>query len=147
MSKQGTIAGLLIRPHAGGPIQHVEAIDLNPEDGVVGDHTPSSVRQVTILSEEAWQAATAEVGATNLDWSERRANILVRGIDLPATLQQPLTIGGCQVQVKGETKPCSVMDEAAAGLKDALKPDLRGGVYAAVVSGGTVRIGDTIASA
>jgi MOSC domain-containing protein YiiM len=37
------------------------------------------------------------------------------------------------------------MDEALPGLQAALKPEWSGGVFAQVLDGGTIRVGDTIA--
>lgn len=36
------------------------------------------------------------------------------------------------------------MDEAAPGLRSALVPDWRGGVFAQVIEGGVVRLGDAV---
>jgi MOSC domain-containing protein YiiM len=36
------------------------------------------------------------------------------------------------------------MDDAAAGLKDALSPNRRGGVYGKIVQGGVITVGDEV---
>jgi len=36
------------------------------------------------------------------------------------------------------------MDEAAPGLQAALRPDWRGGVFAQVMVGGVIRVGDSV---
>ncbi len=78
-----------------------ESISLTPENGAIGDHGTSKRRQVTLLDEAAWQTACSEVG-TELDWTVRRANILVRGIDLPKLVEQQVRIGTALVEVIGE---------------------------------------------
>ena len=120
-----------------------EGITITPENGVRGDHGTSQRRQVTLLDEAAWQIACSEIG-TELDWTVRRANILVQGLDLPSLLNQQVRIGTAQVEVVGEVTPCHLMDEVQSGLEDALTPDWRGGVYARVIESGVVATNDVI---
>lgn len=100
-------------------------------------------RQVTVLSREAWAAACAAVGA-DLPWTTRRANLLVEGLDLEETTGQRLHIGEVVLEITGETRPCTRMEEAHAGLREALTPGWRGGVTCRVVTPGTVRTGATV---
>ena len=120
-----------------------ESITLTPENGVIGDHGTSKNRQVTLLDEANWVAACEEISA-ELPWTTRRANILVQGLDLPKLVDQRVRVGTALVEVIGEVDPCYVMDAAQHGLKDALKPDWRGGVYARVIESGIVASGDKI---
>ena len=122
-----------------------EGISMTPENGVRGDHGTSQRRQVTLLDEAAWQIACSEIG-TELDWTVRRANILVQGLNLPSLLNQQVRIGTAQVEVVGEVTPCHLMDEVQPGLEDALTPDWRGGVFARIVSAGGVEIGGKISA-
>ncbi len=101
-------------------------------------------RQVTVLAEEDWDRACAEAGA-DLPWHARRANLLVRGLALADTGGRRLRIGEQVVlQVTGELEPCSRMDEAHEGLREALVPDWRGGLTCRVVSGGRIATGDSV---
>jgi protein-tyrosine-phosphatase len=99
---------------------------------------------VTILSREAWDAATAMIDGAP-DPSARRANILVSGLDLAETRGRVIRLGACEVRVGGETTPCERMDEAAPGLQEALRPSWRGGVFGQVIRGGVLRVGDPAA--
>lgn len=74
----------------------------------------------------------------------RRANLLVRGIELRETRERTLAVGSVRILVGGETTPCYRMDEAADGLQEALRPEWRGGVYGRVVEGGTIEVGDPV---
>ena len=47
-------------------------------------------------------------------------------------------------RVHGETDPCELMDRVAPGLKVALTPDRRAGVFGAVIEGGAIAVGDTV---
>ncbi len=94
-----------------------------------------------MIDEAAWQDARREVGA-DVDPSARRANVLVRGVDLSESRGQTLHLGECVVRLLGETRPCQLMDDAQPGLREALKPDWRGGAFGEIVVGGTIRVGD-----
>ena len=140
---QGTVLALALRPEKGGAMALAESISLTPENGVIGDHGTSKNRQVTLLDEANWIAACEEI-STKLPWTARRANILVQGIDLPKLVEQRVWVGTALVEVIGEVDPCYVMDAAQNGLKDALKTDWRGGVYARVIESGVVAPDDKI---
>jgi MOSC domain-containing protein YiiM len=110
--------------------------------GVRGSADQGGKRQITIVDEAAWRAATAEAGG-HIDPSKRRGNVLLRGVDLRNSRGRMLRLGECTVRIHGETRPCERMDEALPGLREALKSDWRGGVYGEIVDGGTIRVGDT----
>lgn len=138
----GRLEAIAIRsaPHA--PMQVLEHADVSREAGVEGDARGApGDRQVTVLAVEAWQAACSEIGA-NLPWTTRRANLLVSGVELEATLGSRLEIGDVRLEVTGETDPCRVMDAQHPGLRAALEPGWRGGVTCRVLEGGSIAVGD-----
>ena len=126
-----------------GPMDSVTEATLIAGHGLDGSVGRSRRRQVTLLAREAWNAATAVIGAAPGPGC-RRANILVSGIDLAFTRGRVLVIGQCRLAIGGELTPCERMDEAAPGLRAALQPDWRGGVFAQVIDGGLVRVGDPV---
>lgn len=130
------------RAHRGPMDSHAEAT-LIAGQGMVGSVGRSRRRQVTILSREAWEAATTELGAA-VDPSMRRANVLVSGLDLFDMRGRVLRVGTCRLIIGGELTPCERMDEASPGLQAALTPRWRGGVFAQVLDGGMVRVGDVV---
>lgn len=130
-------------------MQVVNEVDILITEGVVGDYRGAMrrgpyKRQVTLMERTDWEAAMAEVGA-DIPWQERRANLLVDGIDLPQQAGARLRIGADVVlEVTRETDPCERMEALAPGLKAALMPDWRGGVCAFVVAGGAIAVGDAV---
>ena len=117
--------------------------------GIVGDFRGAMKgkpyrRQVTLIERSDWLAATAEVGQM-IGWEQRRANLLVDGLDLPQRRGMRLRIGADVVlEVTRETDPCERMEALAPGLKAALLTDWRGGVCTMVMTQGTIAIGDAI---
>ncbi len=112
--------------------------------GLEGNANQGGRRQVTLLAEEAWARAQAELGAA-VEPAARRANLLVRGLELGDSRNRVLRVGPCRILVRGETRPCRRMDEASPGLEAALDPEWRGGIYGEVLSGGEIALGDPVA--
>lgn len=133
-----------LRPSTRTPPRPVERATAVAGVGLEGDHAHGGKRQVTLLSRESWADALAELGGGELDPSSRRANLLVEGVDLGATIGKRLRVGAVELMVMGETRPCQLMDDARLGLRDALVPACRGGVFAQIVSGGEVATGDPV---
>ena len=82
-----------------------------------------------------------EVGAT-ADPRGRRANLLVRGLDLIDTRGRLLRIGTATLRIVGETRPCEQMDDVWPGLQEAMRHRWGGGVFAEVLEGGEIAVGD-----
>ena len=136
----GSLVRIFLRPSARTPVREVERITAVPGAGLTGDHAGGGNRQVTLLDEAGWAAACFDLGQ-ELNPGSRRANLLVRGIDLQSSIGRAIRIGPCLIRVIGETRPCRLMDDVAQGLQNALDPDRRGGVYGRVLEGGEIAIG------
>ena len=124
-----------------GPMDPVDSAVLDAARGIRSNADQGGRRQVTIISRERWTLITNEVGAS-LDPSVRRANLMVSGLDLENSRGRMLRIGAVLLKVNGETRPCERMEEACAGLQQAMRDHWGGGVYAEVVEGGEIRRGD-----
>ena len=126
-------------------MQLINRAQVTVANGILGDFRGSqSGRQLTILSESAWQNACTEIDA-DLAWTIRRANLLVEGIEFDAScVGRTLRIGEVELLVTEETNPCSRMDEQHPGLTAALKPRWRGGICCDVIKPGDIGIGDQV---
>ena len=145
MSTTGKIVGLCIRPGRRQTPEERPSLTIAPGTGVVDDHGTSEKRQITIMAQEAWNDAAGLVDG-DPSWTTRRANVLVEGVDLESLLLGGrLTLGECEISIVGETFPCDQMDEACDGLKNALLPETRGGVYGRIENAGTISVGDVAA--
>jgi len=149
MAGHGVLAGIArhARPRAAmEPLQHAV---VTCETGIAGDFRgamrgASNRRQVTLIERADWDAALAEV-EHELPWQERRANLLVDGIDLPQRAGARLHIGETVIlEVTRECDPCERMEALAQGLRAALTPDWRGGACTKVICGGTIQLGDVV---
>ena len=111
--------------------------------GVEGDHKLGAKRHVTLIFEDDWNEATAELGH-DVDPAGRRANVLLSGGDGGALIGTTVHIGETVIDIRSETAPCDIMNQAADGLEDALKPNCRAGVWGVIRTGGTLRVGDAL---
>ncbi len=111
--------------------------------GVEGSADRNPRRQVTLLESEAWKACMEELGVDR-DPSLRRANILLSGVRLAHTRGSVLAIGDARLGIGGEVTPCTRMEEAQKGLQAAMRPEWRGGVFAQVLKGGAIQVGDQV---
>lgn len=139
-----TLLGIAIHREPRGAMIRLDSALVTREHGVADDFRSSpGWRQVMVLSREAWTAA-CETVAARLDWTTRRANLLVEGMDLIKTTRQVLQIGDLILEVTGESRPCVRMDEAHDGLLAALQQDWRGGVCCRVVQTARIHAGDCV---
>ncbi|MEO1406619.1 MAG: MOSC domain-containing protein, partial [Pseudomonadota bacterium] len=142
------IIGIARRSARREPMEEIKAGSISIDAGLQGDFKGAKhkTRQITILAEEDWNAALADLpdGTQALHWTTRRANILTSGLRLPRVEGAKLAIGDVELEVTGQTWPCKRMDEAFPGLLKALGPEWRGGVTCSVLKGGDIALEDSI---
>lgn len=138
---KASLLGIAVKPQRRGPMQLIDAGELSPLAGLLGDSRGKpGPRQVTLMTLTAWHAACNEIGVI-LPWTERRANLLVGDLSLYQSTGSHILVGEAVLEISGETDPCARMTAVHPGLFDALRPDWRGGVCCRVLKGGTIAMG------
>ncbi len=143
MSTLGTVKGIAVREASRAPMKEQHQVEVTTTQGIVQDYRGAGLRQVTFLDVGQWQEVLDELGV-ELPWYTRRANVLIEGLDLPATVGRRLQVGACRFAIGGETTPCERMEELQSGLRRVLIPGLRAGVWGKVLQGGPLRVGDDV---
>ena len=111
--------------------------------GIVGNADQGGRRQVTLIDLERWHELMDRLGA-DLETSARRANLVIDSLDLFDSRGKTLRIGAARLHVLGETRPCERMEEALPGLQAAMRERWGGGVYAEIVEGAEIAVGDPV---
>ena len=103
MGQQGRLNGIAVRPGSGVPVRTLDRVEISEASGLVGDHRRRrGKRQVTVLTQEGWDAACHDVNV-DLAWTTRRANLLVSGLSLAEKVGARLHLGQVILEITGET--------------------------------------------
>jgi MOSC domain-containing protein YiiM len=144
----GRLLGIARHGRPRGPIETLDHVHVSIEGGDFrGAVKPGGKarRQVSLIRREDWDAAMADLNRDDLFWWQRRANLLIEGVDLFEGEGAIVRIGpDVRIEITLECDPCSRMEEVSPGLKAALTPRWRGGALGRVIAGGDIRIGDEI---
>ena len=140
----GRLLGIARRPAKRGPMDVTDAAAIFKDTGLEGERrSKPGKRQVTVLTREGWEAAVASLGA-DLPWTTRRANVLIDAPTLETLIGHTVRLGHVRIEVLAETDPCHIMDRQHPGLRHALEPDCRGGIYGRILCDGAIAIGDEL---
>ena len=139
----GRLEGIWLKRSHRGPMDAHASVRLVAGDGIAGSVDRSRRRQVTIISREVWDELMATLGV-NIDPSARRANLLVSGVVLAHTRGRVLSIGAARLLIGGELTPCERMDEVRPGLRELMRVDWGGGVFAQVLDDAVISVGDPV---
>ena len=137
----GKVEAIWTKRAHGGVMDSADQATLVEGEGLVGDANFGATRQVTVIEKEVFDRIEAELPDSGPVM--RRANIMVSGIRLEDSRDQVLTLGDVKIRIRGETRPCELMDEQCPGLRDALDLHWGGGAHGSVIRGGELRVGDT----
>lgn len=139
----GRVLSIALRSPNTGPMREVSAADAVAGGGLVGDVKSAEQRGITLLAARQWERVTDELAA-DLPWHTRRANVLVECDALGHLIGKRIRVGPVEVEVIAETRPCNLMDQQHPGLRAALVPDCRGGVYGRILTSGPIHVGDAV---
>lgn len=141
----GVLTWIGLRPARREPIVSVEAADLAPGVGLVGDHYTSSQngpRQVTLIAAEDLSAIGGFLGGDAPPEALRR-NLVTRGLNIMSLKDRRFRIGQALLEGAGECAPCGRMEETlGTGGYNAVRG--HGGIVARVIEGGRISVGDQI---
>ena len=126
-----------------GPMDAAIKATLVERRGIVGNADQGGKRQVTIVDLERWNELMDLLRA-DVNLSVRRANLVIDSLDLFDSRGKILRVGGTRLHILGETRPCERMDEALPGLQTSMRDRWGGGVFAEVVEGGEIAVGDAV---
>ena len=140
-----SLMGIARRAKPKAIMEPVKQVAVSLSAGVQGDaRGKPGKRQVTVLSADVWSEVCRSLGV-ELDWSMRRANLLVEGIRFSEKdVGRKLVVGSIVLEIRCECDPCHRMDQVHLGLRKALEPAWQGGVCCTVVQEGVVQIGDAV---
>ena len=140
----GRIAALHLNVAHRAPLRRVERAEFVAARGIDGDRHFSEreerqVFQVLMIEQETLEALDLVPGAV-------RENVTTAGVDLTSLqVGRRLALGSeVLVEISQPAAPCSRMEEVRPGLRAELEG--RRGMLASVVSGGTVRVGDSVST-
>ncbi len=150
---QGTVAAIYVTGTAGAPMTALSATSAIAGRGLEGDRYATGtgfyswaagpLREVSLIEEEVLERLARD---HNLDLPPgvHRRNIVTRGVPLGHLIGQEFRIGEAIFRGVEICEPCQHLIDVT-GIKGIFSPLIhRGGLHAAVVSGGQVRIGDSI---
>jgi len=140
------LIGIATHKASKGQITTHSDISISVEAGLQNDYQgqKNSNTQVTLLSLKNWQQACTEAGK-EIDWTERRANLLVDDIEFDEfMIGKQIQIGSVLLEITKETDPCMRMEALQPDLKDALTPNWRGGARCKVLRAGQIKLGNNV---
>jgi len=143
--RPGRIEWIGLRPARRADMQVVDAVQLDPHRGMIGDRYAgrSGERHVTLIQRENLAAIAAHLGLEAVFPEQLRRNVVVSGINLLALKDRPFRLGTAVLEMTGECHPCSRMEEIfGPGGYNAVRG--HGGITARVLAGGDVRVGDAV---
>jgi len=138
----GRLEWIGLRPARREPLLAVARADVS-EAGLVEDHARPGRRAVTLIQSEHLPVIAALAKLDEIAPEMLRRNLVVSGLNLIALRHRRIAIGDVVLSITAPCPPCSRMEEALGpGGYTAMRG--HGGVYAEVVTGGALALGDCV---
>jgi MOSC domain-containing protein YiiM len=128
-----------------GPATALDVAQFVADYGLTGDwrSRKGRGRQITIVEVETLEHVAARLSMEAVPSGASRRQVVVRGVDLNATLGKQLRMGDVLVSVEAPCDPCSKMETSIGpGARQAMLD--RGGVCGRVLEGGAIRPDDLV---
>jgi MOSC domain-containing protein YiiM len=136
----GVVEGIFWGAVDEGPLEAADEVNVVTGAGIEGDRYGN--KDITLFEAEAIEGLHADTGI-DLAPSEIRRNVMTRGIGLNDLLGHRIRVGEVEAVVTDLCHPC-------AHLQSLTQPGVlrglvnRGGLNADVVTGGAIRVGDSV---
>ena len=152
---RGSLISIHVASSAGAPMEQRESAQAVPGRGLHGDRYfdgagywskhPGVGREITLIEMEAIEALEHEKKIAIAPAAARR-NLVTRGVPLNHLVGREFQVGEVGLRGIRLCEPCDYLEGLTTkGVLTGLIH--RGGLRADIVSGGTIRVGDTIAEA
>lgn len=148
----GTLTEIWLTPSAAAPMQRIAAARLVAGQGLEGDryalgggtwaHYPGGEKQLTLIDADDVAAVARETGSALTPGATRR-NLVTTGLDLPSLVGGWFAVGDTLLFGMKRCPPCMHL-ERLTGIRLVKPMAHRGGINAAVISGGPIREGDAV---
>ena len=145
----GRVEAIVVRGSPREPARSIAATEALAGIGLIDDRLGQrgeaelSTRQVTLIQAEHLPVIAQLAGVAAVDPVRLRRNIVVSGINLLALRNAKVHVGEAVLEIVGPCAPCSRMeDEIGEGAYAAMRG--HGGMTARVLTGGAIRVGDTV---
>jgi len=145
----GVVERIFLAREESGPTAPVEEVEAVPGHGLVGDRywyengDAGPGKAITLIAAEAIEGYAADTG-NPLAPGEHRRQVVTRGIDVNALVGRRFFVGEVECEGVELCEPCNHLQKLTG--RDSLMRDLvhRAGLSADIVSGGTIRLGDSV---
>lgn len=148
---EGRVEGIFVGTSAAAPLDAVREARAEQGRGLVGDRywsgqgtfwKPLGDREVTLIEMESLEALGAAAGIV-LEARDARRNIATRGIRLNDLVNRRFRVGDAILLGIRLCEPCGHLERLTG---QTLRPALngRGGLRAAIMGSGAIRVGDGI---
>ena len=148
---EGRIVAICLAPSGAAKLVQVEAVRAVPGRGLEGDRyfegkgsfptKPDASREVTFIEKESLDAVARESGI-EMELEDSRRNVVTEGVPLNHLVDKEFSFGKVTFRGIRLCEPCDHMEKLSGktGAREALRH--RGGLRAAIVSEGVIRVGD-----
>lgn len=143
-ARHATVLALSVSEQKGVRKSNVDYVTLREEWGIEGDaHAGAWHRQISLLATESIEKIRAK--GLDVDPGAFAENITTQGIDLlQLRIGDRLTLGAAELEITQKGKECHTRCAIYQQAGDCVMP--REGVFARVIHGGIVTVGETIHS-
>jgi MOSC domain-containing protein YiiM len=140
----GAVERIHVVPLRGGDAEAVDEVLAEAGRGLRGDchHGLPASNDLTLIEAEALERLATDHGV-NLEPGESRRNVTTRGLDLGTLVGRRFRIGEAVCEGAERCEPCAKLTRLT-GEPGVLRGLVHTGLEAAIVEGGTIRVGDRV---